>query len=92
MRSRKISTVGLTVGALGVVFGDLGTSPLYVLPAAFEAGNLPITPTAVYGIVSLIIWTLIAIVSVKYIHLIMHADNHGEGGIWHLSLNYRKCV
>lgn len=90
MRSRKISTVGLTIGALGVVFGDLGTSPLYVLPATFEAGNLPITPTVVYGIVSLIIWTLIAIVSVKYIHLIMHADNHGEGGIMALVSQLQK--
>ena len=75
-----------TLGALGVVYGDIGTSPLYALKeaaraAAHHAGTGMVTPDAVLGIVSLILWALILIISLKYALLILRADNHGEGGI-----------
>ncbi len=68
------------LGALGVVFGDIGTSPLYTLKTALEwVGSS--APEAAYGTLSLIVWTLIIITSVKYVALVMRADNNGEGGI-----------
>ena len=72
-----------TLGALGVVYGDIGTSPLYALKEAARAASRggAITPDAVMGIVSLILWALILIISIKYALLILRADNHGEGGI-----------
>ncbi len=72
----------LTLTALGVVFGDIGTSPLYALRECFkpEYGLTP-TPDNVYGVLSLILWSLILVVSYKYIGFIMRADNRGEGGI-----------
>jgi KUP system potassium uptake protein len=72
----------LTLTALGVVFGDIGTSPLYALRECFkpEYGLTP-TPENVYGVLSLILWSLILVVSIKYIGFIMRADNRGEGGI-----------
>lgn len=81
MTKGKRTRFGAIVGAIGVVFGDIGTSPLYVLPAIFVAGNIPITRLTVHGSISLIVWTLVAVVSVKYLLFIMHADNRGEGGI-----------
>lgn len=76
-------TPALALAALGVVFGDIGTSPLYTLREVFSSNHHPIAHTAsnVYGILSLITWALILIVSIKYIVFIMRADNHGEGGI-----------
>ncbi len=71
----------LTLGALGVVYGDIGTSPLYALKEVFHAGHIPVTPDNVLGILSLIFWTMTTIVSVKYVLLILRADNHGEGGL-----------
>jgi KUP system potassium uptake protein len=73
----------LTLGALGVVFGDIGTSPLYALQAVFSADNHAVKPTQVdiYGVVSLVFWSITIIVSIKYVTLIMRADNNGEGGI-----------
>ena len=72
----------LTLGALGIVFGDLGTSPLYALQECFAGGYaLAPTPANVRGAVSLFIWSLIIVVSVKYVMIIMRADNQGEGGI-----------
>ncbi|MFL5482110.1 MAG: potassium transporter Kup [Gemmatimonadaceae bacterium] len=72
----------LTLLALGVVYGDIGTSPLYALRECFkpEYGLTP-TPANIYGVLSLIVWSLIAVVSIKYIIVVMRADNHGEGGI-----------
>src|SRR5215470_12564102 len=72
----------LSVAALGVVYGDIGTSPLYAFREAFkpEYGIAP-TPNAVHGILSMIVWSLVLVVSVKYIMLVMRADNRGEGGI-----------
>ena len=68
---------------MGVVFGDIGTSPLYTFSVAAKAASpvAAIAPAAVFGIVSLIFWSLIIVISIKYAILIMRADNHGEGGI-----------
>jgi KUP system potassium uptake protein len=68
---------------MGIVFGDIGTSPLYTLQAATKAASPSgaISPEAVLGAVSLIFWSLIVVISIKYVILIMRADNHGEGGI-----------
>jgi KUP system potassium uptake protein len=73
----------LTFGALGVVFGDIGTSPLYALQTVFAADHHAVHPTqtTVYGVISLVFWTITVIVSIEYVSLIMRADNEGEGGI-----------
>ncbi len=72
----------LILGAIGVVYGDLGTSPLYTFKEAFSgAHGLPVTELNVLGVVSLITWTLVLVVAVKYVSFIMRADNKGEGGI-----------
>src|SRR6202050_5187603 len=72
-----------SVLCMGVVFGDIGTSPLYTLNVAAKAASPSgaVTPEAVLGVVSLIFWSLIVVISIKYAILIMRADNHGEGGI-----------
>ena len=78
----------LMVGALGVVFGDIGTSPLYALKVAVEASataaGSSLAP-AVTGILSLITWALLIVVAFKYVLIIMRADNHGEGGVFALT-------
>ncbi|MGA0612147.1 potassium transporter Kup [Caldimonas sp. KR1-144] len=71
----------LTLGAIGVVYGDIGTSPLYALKEVFTHGQLAITPDNIFGILSLVTWTLTVIVSIKYVVLILRADNNGEGGL-----------
>ncbi len=73
----------LTLGALGVVFGDIGTSPLYAIQTVFEAHDGAVRPNeaGVFGVISLVFWAVTAIVSVKYVTFIMRADNRGEGGI-----------
>ncbi len=78
----KSAQAALALAALGVVYGDIGTSPLYTMKEVF-AGNhpIPLTPDNVLGILSLILWALIVIVSIKYVVFIMRADNRGEGGI-----------
>jgi KUP system potassium uptake protein len=70
----------LTLSAIGVVFGDIGTSPLYALKVVFHSG-LPIDPFHVLGVLSLIFWSLTLVVTIKYATFIMRADNKGEGGI-----------
>jgi KUP system potassium uptake protein len=70
-----------TLSALGVVFGDLGTSPLYTLQTVVQATGGQFTPQSALGILSLIVWTLIITISIKYCLFVMRADNHGEGGI-----------
>src|SRR5689334_15742378 len=76
----------LTIAALGVVFGDIGTSPLYTMHQTFGLANgLPLNETTVMGVLSLIFWSLIIIVSLKYCWLIMRADNKGEGGVLSLA-------
>ena len=72
----------LVIGAIGVVYGDIGTSPLYTLRTAFTGPHgLPLTPQNVMGVLSVIFWALVVVVTLKYITLIMRADNRGEGGI-----------
>jgi len=75
------STAVLALGALGVVYGDIGTSPLYTISTAINWSGGKVAPDAALGILSLITWTLVIITSVKYVAVIMHADNDGEGGI-----------
>jgi KUP system potassium uptake protein len=79
--SRPSSIAALTLGAIGVVYGDIGTSPLYAFKQVFTSSHLDVTPGNVLGVLSLIFWTLTVIVSIKYVALIMRADNHGEGGL-----------
>ncbi len=69
------------MGAIGVVYGDIGTSVLYAMKEVFGSGHVPFTPENVYGILSIFFWTLTTIVSVKYVTLVLRADNHGEGGL-----------
>jgi len=79
---RQESLPALTIAALGVVFGDIGTSPLYALKEGMSpAHGIPITEASVYGVLSLIVWTLMLVVTVKYAMIVMRADNHGEGGM-----------
>ncbi len=86
-RIAKAGGVGLMLGALGVVFGDIGTSPLYALQTVFalDGGVVHPTETDVYGVVSLVFWAITLIVSVKYVTFILRADNDGEGGIMALT-------
>ena len=80
-RSGKDSQAALTLAALGVVFGDIGTSPLYAVKETFSpAHGLPFTPAVILGGLSTIFWSLIIVVSLKYVVLVMRADNRGEGG------------
>ena len=71
----------LTLAAIGVVYGDIGTSPLYALKEVFAHGRVPLTHENVLGILSLVFWTLTVVVSLKYVTLILRADNNGEGGL-----------
>lgn len=72
----------LALAAVGIVFGDIGTSPLYTMTTVFHPTNgLALNPANVVGVVSLILWSLMIVVSLKYVTLIMRANNHGEGGI-----------
>jgi KUP system potassium uptake protein len=77
---------GLVLGAIGIVYGDIGTSPLYTLKEAFgHAGGLHLSEPAVLGVLSLVFWSLIVIVTLKYVVLILRADNRGEGGVLAMS-------
>lgn len=80
-RKTAVGLGALAIGALGVVFGDIGTSPLYAFREAIEHQHLDVTRTNSMGIASLAFWALIVIISAKYIALVMKAENHGEGGI-----------
>ena len=71
----------LTLGALGVVYGDIGTSPIYSLRECFELAHLAVTPTNVLGLLSLVFWSLALTVTLKYVTFVLRADNDGEGGI-----------
>jgi KUP system potassium uptake protein len=75
------SLAALTLGALGVVYGDIGTSPLYALKESLHGHHLAASPDNVLGVLSLIFWSLTMVVTVKYLLFVMRADNHGEGGI-----------
>ena len=80
-KSGGAASAGLALAALGIVYGDIGTSPLYALKAAVQAAGGAGSTATVVGVVSLLLWSLILIVSIKYAILIMQADNQGEGGV-----------
>lgn len=77
--ARKTGTIGLSVSALGVAFGDIGTSPIYALSQSAQAGGS--APQDIIGVASLVFWTLTIVVSLKYMLVVLRADNHGEGGV-----------
>jgi KUP system potassium uptake protein len=84
---------GIVIGALGVVFGDIGTSPIYTIQTVFNPGDphpVPISTANVYGVVSTIFWSVMIIVTLTYITLVMRADNNGEGGIMALITLLRR--
>ena len=81
MSSAHSSLAALTLGAIGVVYGDIGTSVLYAVKEVFGSGHVPFTPDNVFGILSIFFWTLTVIVSLKYVTLVLRADNGGEGGL-----------
>ena len=80
---RQLGMAVLALGALGVVFGDIGTSPLYALQTVFSADHQAVKPTEgdVYGVISLVFWSITLIVSIEFVLFVMRADNDGEGGI-----------
>ncbi len=84
----------LVLGALGVVYGDIGTSPLYAVQTVFSIDDGRIGPTTVdvLGIISMVVWSLIIIVSVKYVTVVLRADNNGEGGVLALSALVRRAL
>ncbi len=81
MSASKSSLAALTLGAIGVVYGDIGTSVLYAVKEVFGSGHVPFTTDNIYGILSIFFWTLTVIVSLKYVTLVLRADNNGEGGL-----------
>jgi len=83
MSEQSVGKSALVVGALGVVYGDIGTSPLYAFREAFteETHLLEVDRINVFGVCSLAFWALVLIISIKYLYFVMRADNHGEGGI-----------
>src|SRR5689334_23158029 len=86
--------IGLGLAALGVVFGDIGTSPLYALQTVFtiDQGAVRPTPDDVYGVISLMFWSVTLVVSVKYVGIVMRADNEGEGGVMALIALVRRLL
>jgi len=79
--AHRAGAAALTLGALGVVFGDIGTSPLYAMRTVFGDERVPVDESGVYGIISLIFWAVTIVVSLKYVTFVMRAENEGEGGI-----------
>lgn len=91
--NRNLLRPAIVVGALGVVFGDIGTSPIYTLATVFDPTDphpVPVSSNNVYGVVSLIFWSVMTIVTLTYVTLVMRADNHGEGGIMALITLVRR--
>src|SRR5258705_1670375 len=91
--SQQTLRAGIVVGALGVVFGDIGTSPIYTIQTVFNPGDphpVPISADNVYGVVSTIFWSVMIIVTLTYVMLVMRADNNGEGGIMALITLLRR--
>ncbi|MCA3042877.1 MAG: potassium transporter Kup [Rhodocyclaceae bacterium] len=92
MESKDKKLSALTIGAIGVVFGDIGTSPLYALKESFSPiHGIPLNATTVYGILSVMFWAMTALVTVKYLVFMMRADNKGEGGILALTALAQRC-
>ena len=84
--SKQASLAGMAVAAMGVVYGDIGTSPLYAMKEVFTGHHpVPLTPENVLGILSMMFWAMTITVSLKYVVFITRADNHGEGGIMALT-------
>jgi len=81
LATTKTSLSALTLGAIGVVYGDIGTSVLYAVKEVFGSGHVPFTHDNVLGILSIFFWTLTVIISLKYVSLVLRADNNGEGGL-----------
>jgi KUP system potassium uptake protein len=81
LASSQTSLRALTLGAIGVVYGDIGTSVLYAVKEVFGGGHVPFTADNVMGVLSIIFWTLSVIISLKYVTLVLRADNNGEGGL-----------
>ena len=81
MAHSQSSLRALTLGAIGVVYGDIGTSVLYAVKEVFGSGHVPFTTDNVMGVLSIFFWTLTVIISLKYVTLVLRADNHGEGGL-----------
>ncbi len=71
----------MALAALGVVFGDIGTSPLYAVSACFTGPGIAVTPEHVLGVLSLIFWSLVLVILLKYVSVVLNADNKGEGGV-----------
>jgi KUP system potassium uptake protein len=93
IEQKKSSTTALTLAAIGIVYGDIGTSPLYTLKEVFSPEHgLPLNEGNLLGVVSLILWGLTIVVSIKYVALILRADNRGEGGIMALVALALKSV
>jgi KUP system potassium uptake protein len=92
MTDTRRRLAALALGAVGVVYGDIGTSPLYTLKEVFGERGVEVTPANVLGALSLIFWSLIIVVSVKYVLFIMRADNKGEGGIMALTALAQRSV
>jgi KUP system potassium uptake protein len=92
--AHSAGVLGLALGSLGVVFGDIGTSPLYALQTVFAIDGGAVKPTSsdVYGVISLVFWSILLIVSVKYVVFILRADNDGEGGIMAMAALIRERV
>jgi KUP system potassium uptake protein len=85
--------LAIVVGALGVVFGDIGTSPIYTIQTVFNPADphpVPISEANIYGVVSVIFWSVMIIVTLTYVSLVMRADNNGEGGIMALITLLRR--
>jgi KUP system potassium uptake protein len=88
----KQSMTAVTLAAMGVVYGDIGTSPLYTLSVCFAAAHLPLNQANIFGILSLIFWAILLVVTVKYVAFILRADNRGEGGIMVLMALARRYM
>jgi KUP system potassium uptake protein len=93
-RPARAVSPALVVAALGVVFGDIGTSPLYALQTVFTIDNGAVKPTPddVYGVISLMFWSITLVVSIKYVGIVMRADNEGEGGVMALVALVRRLL
>src|SRR5690349_16981350 len=91
--SSKNSLLALTIGAIGVVYGDIGTSPLYALREAFGGDHaLDLNKTNLFGVLSLFFWSFVMVVTIKYTMLVMRADNRGEGGTFALLALVRQVT
>ncbi|MEJ2493915.1 MAG: KUP/HAK/KT family potassium transporter, partial [Ignavibacteriaceae bacterium] len=91
--TEKRKLTKLSIAALGVVFGDIGTSPLYAIRECFHGEfAIGVNTANVYGVLSLMVWALILIVSIKYLSFILRADNNGEGGVLALTALVRPLL